>query len=191
MKRSEINEAFKSASLCFQRHNWHLPPSPKWDITDFGLGNFSSDGLVLVNLAQEREYCEKLMYAIKDQKTPIHYHKKKKEDIICRNGELTLVLWKTYPEKKTNQNITVSRNGEKWQFTEDQQIVLKSGERITIEPLIWHTFYPSSLECIIGEVSTANDDVNDNFFANSEIGRYSHIIEDVAPDVILLSEKMH
>ena len=69
------------------------------------------------------------------------------------------------------------------------RVNLKAGERITIEPGIWHEFYPVSDECIIGEVSTANDDLNDNFFSNPNIGRYAEIDEDESPLVKLLSDK--
>ena len=45
MKRSEINNAIREASAAFERHHWHLPPNPKWDVTDFGLGDFTTTGL--------------------------------------------------------------------------------------------------------------------------------------------------
>ncbi len=53
MKRSEINAAVKEAKAAFRRHQWALPPNPRWDVTDFGLGNFTKYGLVLVNLDAE------------------------------------------------------------------------------------------------------------------------------------------
>ena len=90
MKRSAVNQAYRDALACFARHRWALPPSPRWDITDFGLGDFDRNGLALVNLANEPEYCEKLMFARRNQATPCHMHARKKEDIICRAGELAL-----------------------------------------------------------------------------------------------------
>ena len=63
MNRSVVNQVVKDASAMFRNNGWHLPPEPKWDVTDFGLGDLSSYGLVLVNLTEEEEYCEKLMYA--------------------------------------------------------------------------------------------------------------------------------
>ena len=84
MKRSEINFLLQSATQCYEAHGWALPPNPRWDITDFGLGDWRRYGLVLVNLADEPEYCEKLMYAQVRMTTPAHAHAKKKEDIICR-----------------------------------------------------------------------------------------------------------
>ena len=97
MKRSEINTAYRHALACFRRHHWTLPPAARWDITDFGLRDFPHLGLTLINLATEPEYCEKLMYGRRGQLTPCHPHAKKKEDIICRVGELTLQLWPAKP----------------------------------------------------------------------------------------------
>ena len=71
MKRSEINNAIREASAAFERHQWFLPPNPKWDVTDFGLGDFKATGLTSVNLAEQQEYCEKIMYVKFNQVTPV------------------------------------------------------------------------------------------------------------------------
>ena len=190
MKRSEINEAIIAAGKCFRLNGWHLPPNPKWDITDFGLGSFLATGLVLVNLAEEAEYCEKIMYAVKNQVTPAHTHKKKKEDIICRAGKLIVQLWANNPAMdQSNSNLGVKVNGFLKSIQSGEKITLAPGERVTIDPGVWHEFYAASDECIIGEVSTANDDVNDNFFSDENIGRFSEIIEDEALIIKLVSER--
>ena len=54
------------------------------------------------------------------------------------------------------------------------------------------TFRPARLgedAAIIGEVSTANDDTNDNFFVNPDVGRYEAIEEDEPALVRLVSDK--
>jgi D-lyxose ketol-isomerase len=104
MKRSEINSLIRSATRCFETHHWTLPPNARWDITDFGLGDWRRFGLVLVNLADELEYCEKLMYAQKGMTTPAHAHKKKKEDIICRQGKLAVQMWQANQRKVRNSH---------------------------------------------------------------------------------------
>jgi D-lyxose ketol-isomerase len=187
MKRSEINKAIKMASKFFRKHHWALPPNPKWDVTDFGLGNFNRAGLILINLCEEEEYCEKLMYAMKDQITPAHTHKKKKEDIICRNGDLIVQVWEGVPGEM-NSSFKIKVNGEFLSVASGDEIKLSSGERITLVPGVYHKFFPVSDECIIGEVSTANDDLNDNFFSNPDVGRFSSIIEDEEPFVKLVNE---
>lgn len=190
MKRSEINRAFREASACFAAHRWSLPPAPKWDITDFGLGDFNRHGLTLVNLAAEPEYCEKLMFARRGQTTPCHTHARKKEDIICRSGELTLELWPAKPASASTPPgaLAVSVNGEPRLLASGEKLVLPAGSRVTLVPGVWHAFYPSSGECIIGEVSTANDDRLDNFFLDPGVGRFPGIEEDEPAAVRLLSE---
>lgn len=190
MKRSEINRAFHEASDCFAKHDWALPPRPQWDITDFGLGDFRRCGLTLVNLATEPEYCEKLMYARRGQITPCHAHQKKKEDIICRVGELSLRLWPAKPGAagESTETFLVRVDGESYAATPGKLLVLFAGSHVTLPPGMWHEFFPTSEECIIGEVSTANDDLHDNFFLDPEIGRFAAIEEDAPAHVRLVSE---
>jgi hypothetical protein len=194
MKRSEINLSYRQAQACFRQHGWTLPPHPHWDITDFGLGDFVRVGLTLVNLANEPEYCEKLMYARKGQTTPAHTHRKKKEDIVCRWGELTLWLW---PDRIGAQQgaqagagaaFSVPINGVSVTVDSSIPVVLAAGNRITLLPGVWHAFAPSSEECIIGEVSTANDDALDNIFLNPDVGRFPGITEDEPAEIRLVSD---
>ena len=184
MKRSEINAAVKEAKRAFASHGWALPPNPKWDVTDFGLGDFRKNGLTLVNLAEQPEYCEKLMYVRKDQVTPHHYHAAKKEDIICRWGELAIEL---YSSKM--QMIAAQVNGEVRQIPANKPFVLPAGERITLTQEIEHAFWAASEYAIVGEVSTRNDDLHDNFFHDKNIGRFSKLEEDEKPLVRLVSDK--
>jgi D-lyxose ketol-isomerase len=189
MKRSDINRAYREAKTCFAKNGWALPPEPRWDITDLGLGRFWEIGLVLINLAEEPEYCEKLMFAVRNQVTPLHAHKQKKEDIICRHGGLMLELWAGQPgEIKKGAAFSVNVNGKAQKIVSGDTVGLSAGERITLTPGITHAFWPETETCIIGEVSTSNDDANDNFFVNSEIGRFPDIEEDEPSDVVLISE---
>lgn len=182
MNRSEINKAVLEAKAAFEMHHWALPPNPKWDVTDFGLGDFSSFGLVLVNLAEQPEYCEKLMYVRRNQVTPSHCHKSKKEDIICRFGVLSLTIY----SEKASERLQV--NGEWRDLPASTPVLLKAGERITLTRGIRHDFHADSKYAIVGEVSTANDDSSDNFFDNPDVGRFSEIVEDEKPIVRLVSE---
>jgi D-lyxose ketol-isomerase len=189
MKRSAINFLTEAACACYLTHGWALPPRPRWDVTDFGLGDWKKHGLVLVNLAEEPEYCEKLMYAQKGMTTPAHTHEKKKEDIICRWGELAIQVWGATPNKSEGKKVEVPVNHEARSFPSGAIIELQAGSRVTLVPGVYHSFFPLSEECIIGEVSTANDDLHDNFFANPDIGRYPGIEEDEPALVRLISEK--
>ncbi len=193
MKRSDINQLIRDASACFADHGWALPPKPRWDVTDLGLGNWRKFGLVLVNLAEEPEYCEKLMYAKRGMVTPRHYHRKKKEDIVCRWGMLAIQTWPPgttdfASKMEDGAGHLIQVNGVSGTTYPGEIIELGAGERVTLAPTVWHSFVPLSLECIIGEVSTANDDFHDNFFADPKIGRFPDTVEDEPPIVKLLSD---
>jgi D-lyxose ketol-isomerase len=187
MRRSEINHLIRTAKGCFETHGWALPPKPRWDVTDFGLGNWRQCGLVLINLCEEPEYCEKLMFALEGMTTPFHTHKKKKEDIICRWGELGIRL---SPDKNApaSAEAFVKIDGEQIEVAADLSVKLMAGQRITLYPGTFHEFAPISSECIIGEVSTANDDLTDNVFRNAAIGRFALIDEDEPAIVPLVSD---
>lgn len=189
MKRSTVNAAIQKAQSIFAQHGWILPPTPRWDVTDFGLGNFEREGLLLINLAEEVEYCEKLMLAFQDQVTPAHYHKQKKEDIIARFGELAVQLWSVSPDATTGPDAVVKINGAEVTVPFGQIVTIPAGQRITLVPGVWHAFWSATPYCVIGEVSTANDDANDNFFINPDIGRYAAIEEDEPALLKLVSDQ--
>ncbi|MFZ4683788.1 MAG: D-lyxose/D-mannose family sugar isomerase [Terrimicrobiaceae bacterium] len=190
MKRSAINALIRAAGQCFHEHQWFLPPRPRWDVTDFGLGEWQKYGLVLVNLAEEPEYCEKLMYAQQDMTTPAHTHRKKKEDIICRWGRLAVQVWAGPPDQSEGRELLLPIDHEPAPVASGTIVTLEAGSRVTLVPGVYHAFWPLSAECIIGEVSTANDDLHDNFFVNQDIGRYPGIEEDEAAVIRLISEKI-
>jgi D-lyxose ketol-isomerase len=191
MKRSEINLAYRRALKCFRRHGWALPPRPRWDITDFGLGDFAHSGLTVVNLAAEPEYCEKVMYVRRGQLTPCHTHARKKEDIICRAGRLTLRLWPSKPGSRGGRaakTLAVPVDGKERQVRAGRRLTIGAGSRVTLKPGVWHEFFAASAESVIGEVSTANDDQHDNFFLDPSVGRFPKIEEDEPAVIRLVSE---
>ncbi|MDR1303683.1 MAG: D-lyxose/D-mannose family sugar isomerase [Verrucomicrobiales bacterium] len=189
MQRSDINRLVRAAETCFEAHGHSLPPQPRWDVTDFGLGDWRRHGLVLVNLAEEPEYCEKLMYAQRGMTTPAHCHRRKKEDIIARWGTLRVRVWADEPARAGEREFTLRVNGRPLTVRSGADLDLPAGWRVTLPPGLYHEFAPLTAECVIGEVSTANDDTRDNFFINPDIGRYPAVIEDEPPLVKLLSDR--
>lgn len=190
MKRSEINRAYREARMAFEAAGWALPPEPRWDITDFGRGDFARCGLSVINLAEEPEYSEKLLYMPVGQRLPMHTHGKKKEDIICRRGRLTLELWLGRPEAMNRgREVTLKRSGRAVTVRSGEPFTLEAGERVTLVPGVYHAFWSAEPGTVIGEVSTANDDVHDNIFAEDNFVRFSRIEEDEPPQVKLVSER--
>jgi hypothetical protein len=130
------------------------------------------------------------MFARRGQATPCHTHARKKEDIICRAGELTLRLWPLKPSPGTALPASFSAriDGRPAEVRTGTDLVLRAGSRVTLEPGVWHSFWPSSADCIMGEVSTKNDDVGDNFFLDGGVGRFPEIDEDEPAAIRLIRD---
>ncbi len=221
MKRSTINKEIVNAIKMFEQIGFKLPPfafwSPEdwskkgtevieiidnmlgWDVTDYGCGDFYKNGLLLFTIRNgnynkkkyTKTYAEKLMVCKEDQVAPMHFHWKKKEDIINRGGgNLILELYKSTPEETlSNKAFTVSIDGVHTDVHGDHKIKLAPGESIFLEPFVYHKFYPESDtgDVVIGEVSEVNDDTNDNRFLDP-IGRFPAIDEDESPTHLLCNE---
>lgn len=217
MKRSEINRYINDAKNFFAEHQFHLPVwvdwSPAewatkgeeceeirrnqlgWDVTDFATGKFEEIGLTLVTIRNgnvkydNKTYCEKIMFVRENQVTPTHFHWKKMEDIIHRGGGTFCVrLWKADEnEQPTDEVCKVQIDGVTTTIPAGEVLRLKPGQSISFEPYMYHEFWSEGGHSMIGEVSTVNDDENDNRFLQSP-GRYPSIEEDEPAQYLLCNE---
>ncbi|HEY4154014.1 MAG TPA: D-lyxose/D-mannose family sugar isomerase, partial [Puia sp.] len=105
-----------------------------------------------------------------------------------RSGILVVRLWPGEEQLENGKPVQLKLNGVMKTFRYGEKIFLRAGERITLLPRVGHEFHPESDECIIGEVSTHNDDLTDNFFENKAIGRFSSIVEDEPAVARLVNE---
>ncbi len=64
---------------------------------------------------------------------------------------------------------------------------LTPGASVTLRPGDWHAFWAEKADVLITEVSTVNDDLTDNVFADP-IGRFSQVVEDEDPLHLLVSD---
>jgi D-lyxose ketol-isomerase len=210
MKRSEINAAVRRTIAFLQERRFCLPPfaywTPRdwagrghesdeirnnmlgWDVTDFGLGSFRRNGLVLFTLRngnprnpdERKTYCEKIIVSREGQKCPMHFHWDKVEDIINRSGgDLVLQLYGSTPEEELDAEspIEVSLDGVLTRLPAGARVRLKPGESITLVPGLYHAFWAEAGTVLTGEVSAVNDDSSDNRFAEP-LGRFPEIEED-------------
>ena len=217
MKRSEINRYINEAKNFFAEHQFHLPVwvdwSPAewatkgdeceeirrnqlgWDVTDFATGKFEEIGLTLVTIRNgnvkydKKTYCEKIMFVRENQVTPTHFHWKKMEDIIHRGGgTLCVRLWKADEnEQPTDAPCSVQIDGVTTVIPAGEVLRLQPGQSISFEPYMYHEFWSEGGHSMIGEVSTVNDDENDNRFLQSP-GRYPSIEEDEPAQYLLCNE---
>ncbi|WP_048647295.1 D-lyxose/D-mannose family sugar isomerase [Nitratireductor soli] len=171
-----------------------------WDITDYGAGDFARRGLFLFtarngaveDLKQGRGmlYAEKIMISRRDQVAPMHKHAVKAEDIINRGGGILCIeLFASAPDGEIDRTapVTVPTDGIRRHVDAGGILRLAPGESVTLLPGVWHAFWGEEQDVLIGEVSTVNDDLTDNIFADP-IARFSQIEEDEAPHRLLVSD---
>ncbi len=222
MKRSEINRIMRSADEFIRSRGFYLPQfaywSPQewrekgeeaseivacrlgWDITDFGLGDFSKSGLFLFTIRNGRPenwtyklgklYAEKVMIVEKGQQTPLHFHWNKMEDIINRGGgRLAVRLYNSNKDEELDQNgpVTVMVDSLRRNLPAGEVVELKPGESITLPQLCYHEFWAEGERTLVGEVSMVNDDAQDNRFLE-KMGRFPSIEEDEEPLYLLCTD---
>ncbi|MFT6913192.1 MAG: D-lyxose ketol-isomerase, partial [Paracoccaceae bacterium] len=135
-------------------------------------------------------YAEKIMITRQNQLSPMHRHNLKAEDIINRGGG-DLIIELFAPDAAggidRDSDVTVPSDGMPVTLRAGGKLRLTPGQSVTLMPGIWHAFWSEGGDCLIGEVSTVNDDRTDNVF-EMPIGRFSDIVEDTAPVHLLVSD---
>jgi D-lyxose ketol-isomerase len=171
-----------------------------WDITDYGQGKFGELGLFLFTVRNGSEedlkrgggmcYAEKIMISRQDQISPMHRHIVKAEDIINRGGAtLALKLFNSDAEGGIDREsaVEVATDGVLRRQEAGAILRLEPGESVTLLPGNWHAFWGEGGDVLIGEVSTVNNDLTDNIFAEP-IGRFAEIDEDEDPLHLLVAD---
>ena len=224
MKRSFINHKITEGIAFLKEHQFFLPPwlywSPAewaqagheadeireralgWDITDFGYGDYTKVGLLVVTIRNGtlterfepmvKNYCEKILLVGEEQVTPIHFHWYKMEDIINRGGgNLVLQLWLADKDEGLDEEtpLEVSIDGIRTQVEAGGYVTLAPGQSITLAPFMYHRFFGEKGKgmVLVGEVSRVNDDTKDNRFFEP-LPRYPTIEEDAEPLYLLCTE---
>jgi D-lyxose ketol-isomerase len=173
-----------------------------WDVTDFNSGAFALCGLTLFTLRNggnlHRPYAEKIMMVREQQVTPLHCHHQKTEDIINRGfggstGDLVVQLYESTEDGGlADTAVSVVCDGIMRHAEPGGLIVLRAGESITLPPRLYHTFHAVNGDALIGEVSSVNNDADDNYFY-PPIPRFPEIVEDEPAFRLLCTEypKLH
>jgi len=171
-----------------------------WDITDYGKNAFYRLGLVLFTLrngtldnlktGQGMCYAEKIMISREDQISPMHRHITKTEDIINRGGAtLAIKMYESDEHGQLDEKkpVVLKTDGQEKKLPAGEVWYLDPGQSVTLKPGNWHEFWGEGGDVLIGEVSTVNDDINDNIFLEP-LPRFSDIEEDEKPDYLLVSD---
>jgi len=171
-----------------------------WDITDFGSNDFLNIGLTVFTLRNGRPddpqnrklYAEKILIVRENQITPFHFHFSKTEDIINRGaGLLDCTLFNSHPDQSVDKSsqVSVSLDGILHQLPPGSVVTLHPGQSITLTPGLYHQLRGrlGAGTALIGEVSSINNDSNDNRF-HIPLPRYPAIVEDAPPFRLLCTE---
>ncbi|MBI4878548.1 MAG: D-lyxose/D-mannose family sugar isomerase [Planctomycetes bacterium] len=224
MRRSEINRLIEQGLDFLARAGAALPPQARWDLetwrarsreaaellrrgigwdlTDFGLGDFRRQGLLLYTLSNgipggatvDQPYANKLLLVRAGQATPAHNHGRKIEDImVLRGGRLQIELFNVGDDGAPDRarEVTLLKDGMWHSCPAGARLSLGPGERVRLEPHHYHGFWgePGAGDVLVEEVSSLNDDLRDNFFAPEErVGRFPALEEDEAPRFLLCTE---
>lgn len=171
-----------------------------WDLTDYGEGKYAELGLLLFTIRNgnyhhrdtyPKGYAEKIMIVKENQICPMHFHWKKREDIINRGGgNLVIELYLADSNDELSDSpFTVTVDGVARKCMPGEKVILTPGESICLEPRLYHKFYGEGEKgtVIVGEVSDVNDDDNDNRFLKP-LKRFPKIVEDEPPVHLLCNE---
>lgn len=205
LRRSDINTSIDLAMKVIRHFGVYLPPfayfTPLqwknagaeydevrhcmlgWDVTDFGSNDFQRIGRILFTLRNgklndrkyPKEYAEKLLIDPERQRAPAHYHRTKREDIICRAGGNILVqLTKADVDgNPSRETFPVQKDGCTLRISSGEVIRLNPGESINIPPGTIHQFWGEEGTgykidgvgyTLSTEISSVCDDWNDNVF---------------------------
>ncbi len=219
LSRSQANAAIKTALTVLDRLGVHLPefgywPAARWhlvgeeaaeardcmlgwDVTDFGGAQFERLGRTLFTLRNgsgvdrryPKPYAEKLLIEPEGQRSPIHYHLKKREDIINRGGGNVIVCLHRIGEDGMPGpgRIQVSIDGFSKTVEAGDRLRLRPGQSVSIPPSTFHQFWAEEGTglridgvgyTVSGEVSSVCDDWRDNNFIDAWANRFPKLIED-------------
>lgn len=219
MKRSAINESIAAVESWIQARSVCLPPFAYWmpadwahkgheydeiranmlgwDVTDYGLGDFSKTGLLLFTIRNgslndprfAKAYAEKMLICEPDQLSPNHFHWYKSEDIINRGGgDLMMQLWSSNEDDSlSDKPVRVRVDGRALELPSGSVLKLTPGESVTLVPRLYHAFWAENGRVLAWEVSMTNDDRTDNRFYDVP-QRFSQIEEDEPAHRLLCNE---
>ncbi len=167
-----------------------------WDVTDFGSKRFSEIGRTLFTLRNgamainryQKTYAEKLIIDPENQRAPAHYHRSKREDIVCRAGGNILVQLQSIEHDGTpsDSSFPISVDGVVRRLQPREIIRLKPGHSLCIPPRTIHQFWGEEGTgwvidgvgyTVSGEISSVCDDCNDNVFLDGGC-RFPTLLED-------------
>jgi D-lyxose ketol-isomerase len=138
-----------------------------------------------------KKYAQKAMYMKENQKSVIHYHKDKMEDIFNQGGGNILIeFWKVDDNGElSNEPVDISLSGKHIVQPAGEPVCIVPGESVWVPQYTYHRFWAQKDHgsVLSVEVSTVCNDYGDNFFLESG-ERFPSIQEDEPARYLLCNE---
>ncbi len=141
------------------------------ELAGFGLGDFASQGLIVLVYVNNARYCAKELVMLPGQTCPEHRHPLvllndgrvdpgKTETFRCRRGRVYL-----YVEGAGQRDGIAAKipAGSEAQYTVYHEIELEPGDQYTIEPNTKHWFQAGPAGAVVSEFSSPSRDELDVF----------------------------
>jgi N-acetylneuraminate synthase len=150
-QREKIAKIRNDIRYLAAKSNLVIPQNSKLEISHhYGLESFYRYGLTMIELINNKSYCKKYLFLLKNQQHPAQYHKIKKETFLVLFGKVKLKIIK-------NKKISYQ--------------VLGPGEIYTIMPGHIHEFGSITQNgCVIEEISTESQRT-DSFYIDKKINQ--------------------
>ena len=140
------------------------------------------------NARYPKSYAEKLLLDPEGQRAPAHFHRSKREDIVCKaGGNVLLQLWQAGPDdRRSDEAFTVQVDGHSVRHPAGGIVRIRPGESLCIPPRTIHQFWGEEGTgffvdgvgyTVSGEVSSVCDDLADNCFLEP-MTRFPGVVED-------------
>jgi len=229
VKRSEINASILLARDFFGAYRFKLPKWAAWsainwdysgeemqaikdcqlgwDVTDFGLGDFTRQGMTFFMLRNGdpsrkpvpensedlpaetskglgRDYSEKIMLGQMNQTLPFIALKKRAHDLINRGGgDLVVQVHRSTPEHDLDEEsrVPIQVNGIAYNIKAGGIVRLVPGDGLTLLPGIFHKYWTEKAGCIVGNISTTCNEAEDYLFLDPQSRRFPEIEPDESP----------
>lgn len=152
--------------------------SQKVEVADFGLGRLHVEGAQILTLVATGRIAVKIVVLFPCQTLPEHWHPRvgedpgKEETIRVVSGTV-----RVYIPGDDSMHEGFVPAGQEDAYTMRQELILKPGEQITLQPGTKHWFQASQAGAVMYSFSTVARDVLDGF-TDPEIKRITNIQEE-------------
>lgn len=177
--REEYESAREKALKMFEDAGMHINKNEyeEMSVVDFGLSNLKVEGAEIVTYFNTDRICCKILALFPNQTEPEHWHTSYGED--PGKEEIVRVIKGTvhfYIPGEDNMKIGRIPEGKESVYTCRNEIILKEGDQIKLEPGTKHWFQTDDKGAVMYTFSSCARDLTDKF-TDPEIVRDTKIID--------------